>query len=192
MSGKGIESTELEELLRSLQLIEEIQIPENEEDNYIEAFFTERERQTLEGRVKGARKAKKKGIPLGRQGAGSGRAHWSAKRKRAREYSKYVAYPRQMRNMALKIGQEGWYDTMLRGWKRLGFDVQLTKEEWNEHVEPILRAAKAVPFTERYYSWNPVVRLDNILIYGRAEKTRHSKPIFDGAEWKMKALGYIV
>ena len=194
MQGKGIESTELEELLRSLQLIEQINLPEQEDESYIDAFFTEKEKKRVESRVRGAKKAKERGLKglQGRQGAASGRQHWSAKRKRAREYHRLIGYPRQLRNMAIKIGQEGWYDTMLRGWKRMGWDVQISLEEWNLHVEPVLKEKKAIPFTERYYSKNPTIKLENILIYGRAERTRLSVPVFDGAEWSLRQNGYIL
>lgn len=200
MQGKGVESIELEELLRSLQLIEQIQLPVDS-DNYIERFFTQREKEAIERRVKGARKAKKKGIKLGRQGAAPGRQHWSAKRKRIREYYRKIAYPRMLRKLSQLVESEGWYDVMVRGWKQSGWEIKLSREEWNTHVEPLLRENKAVPYTERYYTNVPVISLDNILIYHRGAnrgpnragyRARNEKPIFDGAEWKMKQMGYIM
>ena len=199
MGGKGIESTELEELLRALQTIEEISIPEK--DNYLEAYFNEREKNAIERRVRGARKAKKKGVKLGRQGAAPGRMHWSAKRKRQKEYYRRVMYPRMLRKLSQLVQEDGWYDIMVKGWKQNGWEVQISREEWLAHVEPILREKKVVPYTERYFPNVPIISLGNIMIYNRGaswspntagHRSRHEKPVFDGAEWKMKAMGYIV
>lgn len=203
MSDQGIKSSELQELLRALQTIEQIEIP-TEEDSYIESYFSDREKKAVERRVRGAQRAKKEDKNNGTQerpGAGSGTKHWTAKRKRLREYYRKIAYPRIMRKLSHLVESEGWYDVMVRGWKQNGWDVQLTREEWNTHVEPILREKKVVPYTERYYTNIPVITIDNILIYPRGasrspnkagHRPRNEQPVFDGAEHKMRRLGYII
>lgn len=200
MQEKGVSSSELEELLRALQTIEQISLP-SDDSKYIDEWFTERERNRIEGRVRGARKAKKANTKLGRPGAASGSKHWSAKRKRLQERYYRITYPRMLRKLHHLVKEQGWFDVMARGWKQNGWDIQITKEQWDEHIEPILREKQVVPYTERYFPNVPVVSLGNILVYDRGasrspnqagHRSRHEKPVFDGAEWKMRQLGYML
>ena len=80
---------------------------------------------------------------------------------------------------------------MVQGWVKQRLQVELSKEEWDEHIQPLL-GDKYVPFTERYNPRDPVISLDRIMIFDREAKGRLAKPLFDGKEWYLRANGYIL
>jgi hypothetical protein len=114
--------------------------------------------------------------------------HWKTRAKKRKEYYKQVAYPRYLRKMSQLQAEKGWYDIMKRGWENWGWKCNITREEWDTHVEPLLEGK--VPFTERYNTSDPVITLQGIMIFDKQSKGRLRKPIFDGAEWYLSQLGY--
>ena len=169
---------DLIESLRSIELPKELPVSE------VDSYFTERERRRIEGKVRGARARKKKGTVRTRRD----KLHWATKRRLAREVYRERGAPRFLRKERQLVDNEGWYPIVTRGWREQGLEVMLTREEWNEHIQPVLKEKGLVPFMKRYKTSDPVIRLDNIMIYSRTSK----KPVFDGAEWKLRSLGYIV
>lgn len=157
----------------------------------VERYFTQREKDYLEGRLRSAKKAKKKGAQLkpdGRRAETRKRLHWKTRAKKRKEYYKQVAYPRYLRKMSQLQAEKGWYDIMKRGWENWGWKCNITREEWDTHVEPLLEGK--VPFTERYNTSDPVITLQGIMIFDKQSKGRLRKPIFDGAEHHLKMMGY--
>ena len=169
---------DLIESLRSIELPKEVELSE------VDRYFSERERIRIEGKVRGARARKKKGGVRTRRD----KLHWATKRRLAREAYRERGAPRFLRKERQLVDNEGWYPIVARGWKEQGLDVQLTREEWDEHIQPILKEKGLVPFMKRYKTSDKVIRLDNIMIYSRTSK----KPVFDGSEWYLRSLGYIL
>ena len=168
---------ELIESLRSIELPKEVEVSE------VDRYFSERERIRIEGKVRGARARRKKGVRTRRD-----KLHWATKRRLAREVYRERGAPRFLRKERQLVDNEGWYPIVTRGWREQGLDVQLTREEWDEHIQPILKEKGLVPFMKRYKTSDKVIRLDNIMIYSRTSK----KPIFDGAEHHLRMMGYIL
>ena len=169
---------ELIESLRSIELPKEVELSE------VDRYFSERERIRIEGKVRGARARKKKGGVRTKRD----KLHWATKKRLAREAYRERSAPRFLRKERQLVDNEGWYPIVTRGWREQGLDVQLTREEWDEHIQPILKEKGLVPFMKRYKTSDPVIRLDNIMIYSKTSK----KPIFDGAEWSLRDKGYIL
>lgn len=148
-----------------------------------ERIFTERERTTIERRLRTKVKPRK-----------TRKQHWKIARRKQREYYKASVYPTLLRKSCELVEREGWYPVMLKYWKRMGFKVTLTREEWDTHIGPKVGEG-LVPSAKRYYTDDNEIRLDNILVYttrqGR-DITRKSLPVFDGKEFHLKALGYIL
>ncbi len=170
---------DLIESLRSIELPKEVELSE------VDRYFSERERIRIEGKVRGAQARKKKGVKVRTR---RDKLHWATKKRLAREVYRERDAPRFLRKERQLVDNEGWYPIVTRGWKEQGLDVQLTREEWDEHIQPILKEKGLVPFMKRYKTSDPVIRLDNIMIYSKTSK----KPVFDGSEWYLRSLGYIV
>ena len=168
---------DLIESLRSIELPKEVELSE------VDRYFSERERIRIEGKVRGAQARKKKGTGVRTR---RDKLHWATKRRLAREAYRERDAPRFLRKERQLVDNEGWYPIVARGWREQGFDVQLTREEWDEHIQPILKEKGLVPFMKRYKTRDKVIRLDNIMIYSKTSK----KPVFDGAEHHLKMMGY--
>ena len=123
---------------------------------------------------------KAKGLPRVRK-----KVHWRTKRRRNREY--YHAKTKwknlEKRAESLKTG-EGWYAHVILKWDQRGIP-HFTLEEWLEVIYPLLEGR--VPYFTRYDTGKGYV-LDNILV--REDKT--GDVVFDGKEWLLKKLGYIL
>ena len=200
MDTKDIVSTEDLGVLSLIESLRSIELPAKPEPTEVERYFSNREQKIIEARLRSAAKRRKELTrrkyvrpgktlkPDGRTVAGRTKAHWATIRKKERTYYKEVEYYRNWRYKEQVVANEGWYTIVTNSWKGYGWDVQVTREEWDTHVEPVLREMGAVPFTKRYYVKDKAVRLDNIMIYSKESK----EPIFDGAEWKMRNDGYIL
>lgn len=150
----------------------------------VEKYFTQREKDYLAGRIRSKVKPDKR-KPENRR-----KMHWKTRAKKRKEYYKQVAYPRYLRKMSQLQAEKGWYDIMKRGWENWGWKCNITREEWDTHVEPLLEGR--VPFTERYNTSDPVITLQGIMIFDKQSTGRLRKPLFDGATWYLHQLGYTV
>ena len=187
---QALELSSLEELLKSVASVDLDQL-KVEKMGPAEAYFTQREKNYLEGRLRSAKKAKKKGTKLkpdGRRAEFRKKLHWKTRAKKRKEYYKQVAYPRYLRKMSQLQAEKGWYDIMKRGWENWGWKCNITREEWDTYVEPLLDGR--VPYTERYNTSDPVITLQGIMIFDKQSTGRLRKPLFDGSEWYLKQLGY--
>lgn len=182
------EVLELDRLSDLLREVSEVNLEEVTLDP-IQAHFNRRATEYMEARVRSAQRAKKKGKKLKPDGRKfRKKLHWKTRAKRERERYHNVIYPRYLRKQAQVVHENGWYDIMRRGWENWGWTVLITKEEWDEHVQPLL--VGKVPYTERYNTSNPVVSLKDIMIFDKNETGRLKKPLFDGAEFYLKQQGY--
>lgn len=172
-------------LLELIEKLGKIDLPKEVELSEVDRYFSERERIRIEGKVRGAQARKKKGVKVRTR---RDKLHWATKKRLAREAYRERDAPRFLRKERQLVDNEGWYPIVTRGWKEQGLDVQLTREEWDEHIQPILKEKGLVPFMKRYKTSDPVIRLDNIMIYSKTSK----KPIFDGTEWSLRDKGYIL
>ena len=148
----------------------------------VEKYFTQREKDYLAGRIRSKVKPDKR-KPENRR-----KMHWKTRAKKRKEYYKQVAYPRYLRKMSQLQAEKGWYDIMKRGWENWGWKCNITREEWDTYVEPLLDGR--VPYTERYNTSDPVITLQGIMIFDKQSTGRLRKPLFDGSEWYLKQLGY--
>lgn len=176
--------TDVDRILATLAKVERVDL--DKPVSAPRAYFSEREKRYIEARIKNKVKPDKRKAKYRKK------MHWTTKRKKRREYAKMVVYPRALRKMCHLVESEGWYPVVAKGWKKNNWDVRVSKEEWDLYVEPLLRERRAVPFTERYYTWDNVITLDRIMIFDRNDKAvgRMKRPIFDGAEWALKHAGY--
>lgn len=188
-------TNELDDILSTLRKVESIDLSKVVAPLSLgEKWASEKEKSRLEGRLRTARRNKKKSkgksaLKIDRRTKeGRTKMHWTARKRKERERYREVKYPRYLRKMSQLIDSEGWYPVITAGWIKEGWDVQLTREEWDTHIEPLLREGNHIPFTKRYNTRDNVIRIDNIMIYPKEGK----KPIFDGAEFKMLQLGYIL
>ena len=84
-----------------------------------------------------------------------------------------------------QLAAEGsWYEYYLMEWKKRGFKVEVTKEEWDQHVQP--RIGDRVPTLFRLNTAKPVA-LYNILVKDSGTK----ETIFDGTDWMLNQLGVL-
>lgn len=201
---QALELSSLEELLKSVASVDLDQL-KVEKMGPVEKYFTQREKDYLEGRLRSAKKAKKQGArlkPDRRKPEFRKKLHWKTRAKKRKEYYKQVAYPRYLRKMSQLQAEKGWYDIMKRGWENWGWKCNITREEWDTYVEPLLHRGDcsgteehpckgcAVPFTERYNTSDPVITLQGIMIFDKQSTGRLRKPLFDGAEHHLKMMGY--
>ena len=108
------------------------------------------------------------------------------RRKKYRDY--YHTKGRVLRRQAtakLLSTPEGWWKHITQKWREKGVEVLMTEEEWLTVVWPTLEGN--VPVITRYNPGLPI-SLDNLLVY----KSNSRTVLFDGKEWKLKELGYIL
>lgn len=108
--------------------------------------------------------------------------HWKTKEKTRKDYYKKVVVPKNRERKARLLGEHGWYGVLAAQWKRAKVEVELTEDQWNEHIKPKL--GEATPSVSRYDPAAP------ISLYNVCIRTRLGT-VFDGVEYKMKELGYI-
>lgn len=210
---QALELSSLEELLKSVASVDLDQL-KIEKMGPVERYFTQREKDYLAGRIR--RKVK----PDKRKPENRRKLHWKTRAKKRKEYYKQVAYPRYLRKMSQLQAEKGWYDIMKRGWENWGWKCNITREEWDSFVAPLLHQDSCpyriggegwdthvelangmetevcqgcrVPYTERYNTSDPVITLQGIMIFDKQSKGRLRKPLFDGAEFYLKQMGYTV
>jgi hypothetical protein len=120
-------------------------------------------------------------------GAPKGKKHWKQKKRLRRE--RYLAVIKSERKIKkaelLESGPEGWYDHLKVHWYQKALKIEMTKEEWTNIVWPTLGGR--IPIVRRYDTSGPI-SLGNILVTQSGTK----RVLFDGAEWKLKEMGYCV
>lgn len=178
---EALELHSLDELLKAVAAVDLDQL-KIEKMGPVEAYFTIREKEYLERRVKAKVKPDKRKPEFRKK------LHWKTRERKRKEYYKQVSYPRYLRKMSQLVSDKGWYDIIKGGWERWGWTVHITREEWATHIEPLL--VGRVPYTERYNTSNPVITLAGIMIFDKTDTGRLRKPLFDGAEFHLKQLGY--
>lgn len=112
-----------------------------------------------------------------------GSRHWRVRRRREREY--YHAKTRAKRidgKIKLLSTPEGWYAWVTKKWKGV---EHFTLEEWLGVIWPAMDGR--VPYFTRYDTGRGYT-LDNLLV--REDKT--GDVIFDGKEYLLRRLGYII
>lgn len=114
------------------------------------------------------------------------RQHWRAARRKRRQYYEAVAEPRRRSKVAEQIKTaEGWWEYLTYHWKIRKQKVDMTFEEWESALYPAV--AGSVFVLQRYDSKLPIA-LDNVY----AVRTANGEVLFDGKEWKLRELGYIL
>ena len=83
---------------------------------------------------------------------------------------------------------EGWWKYLTEGsWKKRGVEVELTYEEFVEHIYPVSVGKGLIPVFLRYDSEKPI-SLENVIV----KDTKSRSVVFDGAEYKLRLLGMIL
>jgi hypothetical protein len=133
----------------------------------------------IEKKLEGAINRKRK-----KRGPGRPKVHWKTKDRRRRQYRVEVATPRRWAKEAeqWKTG-EGWFAYMSKQWRQNKYPVELTLEQWLEHVYP--KVEGRVFTVQRYIKKEPI-RLDNLLILS----TENQSVLFDGKEFALEQAGY--
>ena len=109
------------------------------------------------------------------------KSHWKTRQKKRREYNREVAGPRRKERLGILLEEKGWYPIVRDTWVRKKVDIQLSEEEWNEEIEPLLEGYQ--PLVTRVDT-SEGVSLDNVVVLD--SKTR--KVLYDGLERKMRNL----
>lgn len=121
--------------------------------------------------------------------------HYKHVRKKMRaEYRKY-AVPAAKRRKAALLEGESW-ELVLDYWTRTKMAYRISREEWMEHVDPLVRGRVFV--VNRYNTKKPI-SLDNIIVRSavgcrsrRDVNTAVDEVLFDGKEFLLKEMGYIL
>lgn len=119
--------------------------------------------------------------------------HYKTKKARIRKqkkvYYQEVAKPRRATRVAEQLKTpEGWWDHLHRtSWNKTGTLVELTFEEYLEHIYTPIIGKGRLPLFFRYDKNKPA-GLGNILV--RDSETY--EVLFDGKEFTLRQLGYIL
>jgi hypothetical protein len=118
------------------------------------------------------------------------KTHWKKAKRLKREYDRTryreVLKPQRKKELAEKLTTaEGWWEYLNRNWRWLKTPVTMTQEEWTEVVWPRLNGR--VPVFFRYNTKEPI-SLANIVV--KCTETR--EVMFDGQEWDMIRMGYVL
>jgi hypothetical protein len=104
-----------------------------------------------------------------------------------RKYNREIGVPMRKRRLAILLEEKGgWYYVCRETWSKKGRTVELTEEEWNEEVEPGI-GREHVPVVFLVDREKPV-SLGNILVRDSDSRS----VLFDGTEWSMRKMGYIL
>lgn len=135
----------------------------------------------------------KRRITVAKKG-GQKKTHWKAKKRKKRIYQRWYmnrVYKEKTAPVRTKLAEEGdWYRLYRMEWTKRGFKVEVSEEEWNSVVDPILNppeGEKVVPVVYRLNTTKPVA-LGNILIRNSDTKAI----VFDGHDWQLRRLGVLV
>lgn len=111
---------------------------------------------------------------------------WQAKRKRRREWARNVGYPRKKAKLAIELTTpEGWWKFLVHYWRRKKITLALKEEEFYEHIYPLIEKGN-VPIFQRYENKGKI-SLDNLIV-----RNTRGEVLWEGAEWKLRKLGYVL
>lgn len=174
---EGIPLDEIEGLMEVLGKINQIDLGKIEIEK--EAKLTPQEKMIRD--LKANRHIKRMLKGKGRYKAN---LHWKTKAARNRKYWNEIGNPRRRARIAETLNTgEGWYKYLVDRWRIHRTEVRLTQDEWLSEIYPLLEGR--VPIFRRYDTRKPVA-LDNVLV--RDQDT--GSVIFDGAEYRLRKLGY--
>lgn len=135
-------------------------------------------------------RAKKTGVVTlqgkvdGRIAAGKKRAKKNAKRRN--KAARQKRWKKKWRIDSLEQAVNGsYYEYFSRRWKNRGRKWEITREEWDTHIQPAIPGGELIAL-ERLDTSLPTT-LSNLIVYNSNRDV-----LFDGNEYKMKSLGYIL
>lgn len=123
-----------------------------------------------------------------------GRAAAAAKRKaknKQRRYKKRWAQQRRLRMKHTLVHTGKWWPFLTERWKSDGVGVELTEGEWEELVQPFIKKGDSI-WINRYDTSKPLA-WDNMYVESEKPTVNGNMRlvvIYDGAEEKLKAMGY--
>ena len=109
--------------------------------------------------------------------------HWKTRQKYQRVYHLNVRGPRRRAVLAARMLEEGWYPRMVLNWKGNKLKIDLTADEWQEHIAP--RLGDDLPAVYRIDT-SKGISLDNVVVKVRGT----GELIFDGGEYALFRMGY--
>ena len=109
--------------------------------------------------------------------------HWKTKQKYQRVYHVNVRGPRRRAVLAARMLEEGWYPRMVLNWKGNKLKIDLTADEWQEHIAP--RLGDDLPAVYRIDT-SKGISLDNVVVKVRGT----GELIFDGGEYALQKMGF--
>lgn len=111
--------------------------------------------------------------------------HWKTSKKKARDhYLMHVAPKNAAKREALLREGDSW-ELIREYWHRKGIDTSVTESEWREHLSPVLDGQ--VFWISRYDTKLPM-SLSNLIV----RQTKTGKVLWDGAEFELRSLGYML
>jgi hypothetical protein len=112
--------------------------------------------------------------------------HYMTRRKKMRDYYHQNAKARRTQEKAeLLTTPEGWWVYMSRQWNKKKVAVEMSEQDWLEILWPAIGGQL---FVVNRYDVSEPIALQNIYI----EDSNTRKILWDGKEWQMRQLGYIV
>ena len=109
--------------------------------------------------------------------------HWKTRQKYQRVYHLNVRGPRRRAVLAARMLEEGWYPRMVLNWKGNKLKIDLTADEWQEHIAP--RLGDDLPAVYRIDT-SKGISLDNVVVKVRGT----GELIFDGGEYALQKMGF--
>lgn len=121
----------------------------------------------------------------GRKLAGKKRAKKNKQRKRKNERER--GYHKRIRHKRWTMAAEGnWWPKVRRTWSQRGLKIDITEEQWNEHVAPSIPAGVLIAVNR--YDTKKGISLDNIFL----TESQKSHVLWDGKEHILKIKGYAI
>lgn len=185
MSGTPTKDLGPDELLEMLSLMEKLKTPAPRvevKEPVVEVLSLDRLKGELDS--VGGKGALTRAVRGGRR-----KAHWKERKRKQRERMRpYMAqkYKEATMPRRKRLAEEGkWWDYYLMEWKKRGYKVEATEEQWLEYVQPTF-TEQSVPVVFRFNTAKPI-RLENLMIRDTETKT----VLFDGQDWMLRQLGAI-
>jgi hypothetical protein len=120
----------------------------------------------------------------GRIAAGKRRAKKNAQRRN--KAARQKRWKKKWKIDSLEQAVNGsYYEYFSRRWKHRGRKWLITEEEWDTHIQPTIPEGELIAL-ERLDTSVPTT-LSNLIVYNSNREV-----LFDGNEYKMKSLGYIL
>lgn len=118
------------------------------------------------------------------------RMHWRKRLARRRAYYASKVKPKRDAELLVRLTTpEGWYERITERWRKRDKVTYFTYEEFLEHFWWQIEDYKAL-LTFRRYDRTVGFELSNIYVIDVREK--RNEVVFDGKEWGLRKLGYIL